>query len=155
MCLHLNKTSLLVVDSGNHCMRLVDRISHQTSPFVGSCTHAGYRDGDEPLFRSPRKVILDLLNNNQLLLLDRSNHALRAINMRNMSASTLAVFNTSLQQKSIAQHTDGNVYVFEGSNLVGYDYVTQTITLVAGSSHGLMALENCMMDLSWNLSLEP
>ena len=135
-CLHLNKTSLLVVDSGNHCLRLVDRISHQTSPFVGSCTQVGYRDGDDPLFRSPQKVILDLMNNNQLLLLDRSNHVLRAINMQNMSASTLAMFNTSLQQKSFAQHTDGNVYVFESSSLFKYDYVTQTITLVAGSSHG-------------------
>ena len=50
--------------------------------------------------------------------------------------STLAVFNTSLQQKSIAQRADGNVYVFEGSTLIKFDYVTQTMTWVAGSSHG-------------------
>ena len=35
-CLHLNRTSLLVVDSGNHCLRLVNRRSRQTSKFVGN-----------------------------------------------------------------------------------------------------------------------
>ena len=80
-CLHLNKTSLLVVDSGNHCLRLVDRISHQTSQFAESCTQAGYKDGNDPLFNYPWKAILNSMNNDQLLLLDTSNHAMRAINI--------------------------------------------------------------------------
>ena len=135
-CLHLSKTSLLVVDFSNHCLRLINRLSQQTMPFIGNCTKRGFRDGIEPLFKGPWKVILDLMNNDQLLLLDKYNHALRAINMLNMSASTLAVFNTSLQQNSIAQHTNGNVYVFESSTIIEYDYVTRSITLVAGSGHG-------------------
>ena len=100
-----------MVDSGNHCLRLIDRISHQTSQFAGSCTQAGYKDGNDPLFNFPRKVILDSMNYDQLLLLDTFNHAMRAINIQNKSVSTLAVFNTSLQQKSIAQRADGNVCV--------------------------------------------
>ena len=123
-CLHLSKTSLLVVDFSNHCLRLINRLSQQTMPFIGNCTKRGFRDGIDPLFKGPWKVILDLMNNDRLLLLDKYNHALRAINMLNISASTLAVFNTSLQQNSIAQHTNGNVYVFESSTIIEYDYVT-------------------------------
>lgn len=54
-----NETHVLVVDSGNHCIRLIDHITGQTEPFIGSCKNMGYRDGLDARFEYPGSFLVD------------------------------------------------------------------------------------------------
>lgn len=40
-----NRTLLLVSDSGNHCLRYVERMSKRTGTFVGLCSSSGFING--------------------------------------------------------------------------------------------------------------
>ncbi len=68
---------LWVADSGNHCLRHIDR-QRQVTTFAGSCV-AGYRDGDpaEAQFRAP--VGLALGPDGSLYVADRADHRIRRI----------------------------------------------------------------------------
>ncbi|MGQ9837227.1 MAG: NHL repeat-containing protein [Cyanobacteriota bacterium] len=71
------KGGLWVADSGNHCLRYIDR-QQQVTTFAGSCV-AGYRDGDvtEAQFRVP--VGLALGPDGSLYVADRADHRIRRI----------------------------------------------------------------------------
>ena len=49
----ISEKLIVVVDWGNHCMRLIDRTSDNTSLFSGQCKSRGYQDGRPGQFNSP------------------------------------------------------------------------------------------------------
>ncbi|MFQ3583386.1 MAG: hypothetical protein SNJ85_00425 [Cyanobacteriota bacterium] len=71
------KGGLWVADSGNHCLRYIDR-QQQVTTFAGTC-EAGYRDGDlaQAQFRAP--VGLALGPDGSLYVADRADHRIRRI----------------------------------------------------------------------------
>jgi hypothetical protein len=87
--LQINVTDILVVDAENHCLRIVNRLSRETSPFVGQCQVSGFRDGVEALFNYPFSVIRDTRSLVQVLVTDHFNNALRIVNMNTRVTSTL------------------------------------------------------------------
>ena len=128
--LQLNSTTLLVVDSGNHCLRLVDRITTKTSRRLGRCTLGG---SEILRFHYPTTLIFDKMNIEQLLLIDSANRALKAINKTNWTKKNLFVFNTSIQPKRIFQQENGNLFVAIGHCIMEYNYVTKSASLITGS----------------------
>lgn len=64
---------LILVDERNNCLRSLNRWNAETTPFAGTCDEDayGFRDGDEPIFRDLRSIIIDEQFDNQLLVGDR------------------------------------------------------------------------------------
>lgn len=86
----VNQTSIIVVDSDNHCLRLVDRKSRQTSTFAGTCETLGRNDGSNAKFDQPFCVIKDPNKPNKLLVTDKSNYAVRQVDA--ITGSTVTLF---------------------------------------------------------------
>lgn len=42
----LNNGTVMISDHGNHCIRLLTRVSNSLSTVSGKCTHPGHKDGD-------------------------------------------------------------------------------------------------------------
>ena len=81
----VTKEKPIVVDSGNHCLRLVYIGSGRTERYTGMCTSAGFKDG--PLLQAKFYYPGDILSDgNRFLITDSGNDAIRA--MTNSSIST-------------------------------------------------------------------
>ena len=128
----LNRTHVVVSDYGNHCLRMVHRETNHTTIFMGRCGVRGYRDGVNPLFSHPWSI--NLLSNNPLMVIvsDRGNNALRAVNLFNTNVSTLPL-GYQLDDPRVAMFDDSRSALFVSSgrqiakvNLV--DYSVENIT---------------------------
>lgn len=107
-----NKTTLLVVDSDNNCIRHVSRITRQTGSLAGGCTTRGSSDGigRAARFSWPWDIILDNTNTDNLLITDRKNNAIRSINMNSLLVST--VVGSRLNNPIRIQWSPDNVTLF-------------------------------------------
>lgn len=85
----LNRTHVIVADIRNHCLRLVYRETNHTTPFLGTCGVNGSRDGLDPLFSSPWGITLLSEDPPVVIVTDRDNGALRAVNLLYKNVSTL------------------------------------------------------------------
>lgn len=152
--LQLNRTQVLVVDQGNHCVRLVDRLTNQTSPLIGSCTHEGSRDGDNAL-STPSTIIFDSISTDQLLLLDLGNNALKAIKKASWFVTTLFKFASPDTPRFIVQQENGNLYMTGDYGVFEFDYFTQVITTIAGSSSQRGFLDGSLLEslFEWPLGM--
>ena len=79
---HISVKLVVVADFQNHCMRLIDRISHNTSVLSGQCESRGYEDGRPGRFRYPQSVVIDQKDINQLLITDYNNIAVRTVDVK-------------------------------------------------------------------------
>ena len=55
----LNRDWVLLIDIGNHCVKLMDRFKNTTEPFIGTCGLRGYRNGlfGDALFNYPYTIV--------------------------------------------------------------------------------------------------
>ena len=75
--LQLNRTTVLVVDRLTNCLRLVNRLTNESSRILGNCTAPGaYRDGNDPRFNTPRKIIRDSVTRDHLVLTEAGSRRL-------------------------------------------------------------------------------
>lgn len=93
----INATHVMVVDFLNHCVRLVNRLTNQTSPFFGQCTRRGFgRDGlqsrHEVFFSGPLSVIKDPRREGIYLLAEEWEDKIRELDITTMSTETKPVF---------------------------------------------------------------
>lgn len=58
--IQLTDSTVLVIDLGNHCLRIINRFNNETAAYLGSCEHRGYTNGADPQFNLPYSVIFDL-----------------------------------------------------------------------------------------------
>lgn len=77
----INITHVLVVDSNNHCIRMVDREMGKTTQFAGTCGLAGYESGNllDSQFDHPQQIIF---NGPTAFITDRDNSAIRQIDFQ-------------------------------------------------------------------------
>lgn len=85
----MNRTHVIVSDVGNHCLRLVQRETNRTAPFVGKCGKHGNKDGTDPLFSSPWSINVLSEDPPVLVVSDRGNNALRAVSLLFGNVSTI------------------------------------------------------------------
>lgn len=129
--IQLTSDYVLVVDHGNHCLRLVNRRSTQTSAYLGECQRSGHQDGMKPLFNQPWGVVLDIKNKNRMIVTE--NGHLRAYNSLTRLVETLS--NVSNQLKGIAQEAvTGNMFITAEHCIYKYSYKMQEMTLFSGST---------------------
>lgn len=109
---------VVIVDEGNHCLRIIDRATLQTSRYAGLCGHYDFEDGtEEARFSHPYGVIDDVKRTGILLVNDAMSRAIREIDtfvpgyLRNVS-TFFSSFNSAEDPISMAQlHGSGDIYV--------------------------------------------
>lgn len=131
--LQIGPNSVVVLDRFNHCVRLIDRDTRNTSTLAGQCSSKGYLDGPAANFNEPYDIIQNTLQENQFLVSDRANNAVRIISGRNVS--TLIKSDQMPLPKGMAQDkTSGSLYIISACGLVMYDFVRQTISVIISPS---------------------
>ena len=115
----LSGTRLVVVDSHNHCLRMVERPSGQTSPLHGQCQNSGYADGNPGLFHYPNFIAVDKIsNNNQLLVTDIFNDAIRTVDMIFGFVGNFVRSPSLRHVFYFTQHERGDIYATEEHSVV-------------------------------------
>ena len=66
----ISEKLVVVADTINSCLRLIDRTTNKTSVFSGQCQSEGYEDGRPGQFNAPWSVVMDQKDNDQLLVTD-------------------------------------------------------------------------------------
>ena len=86
----VDNVSILVVDSENHCIRLLNRTNGTTNPIAGRCTSAGFRDGNtkNSAFKLPH-FIIDGKYKNEYYITDTDNNAIRTYDHSTGGVGTL------------------------------------------------------------------
>ena len=79
----ISSTQIVVSDTYNYCLRLVDRASSKTTKLAGQCTKPRY------LFDHPRSVIKDVKKLDQLIVAYGSNRGLRSVDVKTGDVNTL------------------------------------------------------------------
>ena len=85
----LNSSHVIVVDSDNDCIKIVNRIDQSRAVLAGTCGASGFIDGTSARFFNPYQVELDERNVGYLLVTDRLNNALRTIEIASGMVGTV------------------------------------------------------------------
>ena len=131
----LNHTHLLVLDSRNHCLRLVHRETNHTAPFVGKCGESGYRDGLDPLFCEPWAINLLSEDPPVVIVSDRGNNALRVVNILHRNVSTLPLASQlNSPQYAMLDKSRNTLFVSNPTRLMKISMVDYSVEDIAGKS---------------------
>lgn len=85
----INSTHILIADLGNHCIRMLNRETKETSPFAGKCKESGFQDGVDSRFDNPYTIIRNPENLNQFVITDSNNNAIRVLDLNTTVVTTL------------------------------------------------------------------
>lgn len=131
----VSSRKVIVADMSNHCLRLVDRLTGQTSPFSGSCTKGGYADGSQGLFNRPYSIISDNGSQGKLLVTDHNNRAVRQVDINTRVVSTFYGSMRLLNDLAgITQEiSSSDLYLMTSTALYQLHYQTKQLKLIAGS----------------------
>ena len=149
----ISEKLVIVADLRNHCLRLIDRTTNNTSEFSGLCGGSfGYEDGRPGRFKLLESAVLDKRDKNQLLILDPNNLAVRTVNVSSRVVDTF-VWSDSLKYiRGITQEEEsGDLYVTAYHALYRITYTQRTVTLISGSpgwnsGYGDSTLLNSLFD---------
>lgn len=137
----ISSTHVVVVDHIHSCLRLVSRITLQTSWYAGYCGGNGYSQGTTSArFRHPLSVIDDQKRPGMLLASDRNNNAIRHIRLTAGSGlcSVSQFFQSSSIDKPMGLTQDpfaGGVYITTATHRVfKLTYTTRFLTFLSGST---------------------
>lgn len=133
----LSESQVIVVDYGNECLRLVDRLTRRTSRWAGQCTRGGNRDGSSSTaqFQDPWGIIPDIINASKLII--TSGNALRMVDISTQNVQTLVTSAALREPKGLVQeHDSGDIYVSIKYGVARYDYSARTVIRIAGGVNG-------------------
>ena len=123
----------MVSDTYNHCLWLLDRVTGSTSLFAGECTKKGYQNGHAASFHYPYSVALDVKNRSQLIVADKSNNALRSVDIQSRVVSTLVKMNATIDVRSFTQDKQsGDFMLVAGTKIYRYNYIRKEVSHIAG-----------------------
>ena len=136
--LQLDKNRVAIVDHQNSCVRMLDRETEVTSPFVGKCGVIGWPDGKalEAEFNQPTDILFDERDRNNLIILDDYNDAIRLLDMRTMMLKTLYANDTDLYRPRYAvvdKNNPDKLYITIMRRLVSYSFEKNAVTVLTGA----------------------
>ena len=127
--LQITRSKIVVADHYNHCLRLIDRTdSNYVSEFSGQCGYQGFRDGAKGRFGRPYFVARDVLDQNQLVITDHVNGAVRTVSLDTkvigtiVNSTTLKYLNYLTQDKAT-----GTLYVVNKNSIHRVSYKDRVI----------------------------
>ena len=138
----ITATRVFLVDSYNHCMRMLDRTSNASYvSYAGYCCNAGYADGTSRApFYSPWSAIADKKATGRLLVTDKSNHAIRHVYTNYHGYQYVTTFyrsTSSLQNPTgiTQEHTSGDLFITTQARYVyKLAYSSKAQTLLSGTA---------------------
>ena len=130
----LTENSVVVVDRGYHCLRHISRVSSFTSRFSGYCMRPGYENGKPGYFKRPTSVAIDRMDNNQLLVTDHHNNAVRTVTIDTRIVGTFAQSPSLEHIESLTQHPEGDIYVIAWHAIYRISYKYRYVTLTSGKA---------------------
>ena len=148
----ISEELVVVADSDNHCLRLIDRSTNKTSVFSGQCKSFGYKGGSPGQFHNPYYVVIDKRDKNQLFITDYLNSAVRTVVVDSRVVGTF-VWSDSLKYiiGLTQEEESGDLYVTAYHALYRITYTQRTVTLISGSpgwnsGYGDSTLLNSLFD---------
>lgn len=132
----VNKTTILAVDSENHCIRLLNRTSESTNPSTGQCTRSGRTDGvADAHFQYPHSII-DGQYKNEYFITDSTrsdNGTIRTYNLVTGLVTTLVSKLTKPKELVLDQNRE--------TIFVTVDHGVAKINIASASFHVYMTYE--------------
>ena len=126
---------VVVADTLNHCLRLIDRSTNETRIFSGQCESPGYKGGSPGQLDYPYYVVIDKQDKNQLFIADSDNSAVRIVNVNSQVAGTFVQSDSLDDIRAITQEEkSGDLYVTADNALYRITYTQPTVTLISGST---------------------
>ena len=127
----ISEKLVVVADTDNHCMRLIDRNNHNTSVFRGQCKSYGYQYGCPGQFDFPWSVLIDQRDMNQLLITDNSNYAVRTVDVMSSDVGTFIESDSLVFITGITQdEKSGDLYVIADNAVYRLAYIQRTVSLI-------------------------
>lgn len=102
---HLNDTHLILADSGNYCLRLLNLLGKAVTDFIGACTKRGREDGVGTLakFLSPWEIVRGQEDHkDKIFVMDKNLDAIRSVNIQTKEVTTLIKSSELTDMDSIA-----------------------------------------------------
>ena len=131
----ISEKLVVVADSSNCCMRMIDRTTNTTSVFSGQCGSYGYQDGRPGQFSYLWSVMIDKRDKNQLLITDYYNAAVRTVNVMSQVVGTFVKSDSLLYIRGITQEEKScDLYVTAYNALYRVTYTQRTVSLISGST---------------------
>lgn len=146
--LQITSSQIIISDTGNHCLKLLDRSSGMTKVLAGQCSSAGYLDGaaSHAKFSSPWTLLTDNQNTTQLLVSENQNGSFRTICRHTWSVGTwLRSEHLNLARDFIQGPYSGDLYVSANNVVYHVTYQSREVTFLVGSFRGL---QNDISDLT-------
>ena len=147
--LQWNSTAVIVADSNNDCVRLVDRVTRRTSRLSGTCDsnirgvlnaiQGVFSDSfDEAKFHKPYKIVRDPTNINRCYVTQREDDE---ISVMDFNSSTVEVLNFAdrLHNPKDLVFEPGNgdkAYLSQSNQLINVDFNLMTIDIITSYSNG-------------------
>ena len=133
----ISEKLVVVADTHNACLRLIDRSTNKTSVISGQCNTRGYEDGCPGQFYFPWSVVMDQRDKNQLLITDSGNTALRTVDVKSRAVSTFLKSDSLLEIAGITQEEEsGDLYVTAFHAVYRITYTQRTLSLISGLPGG-------------------
>ena len=108
----ISEKLVVVADTENNCLRLIDRSTNKTSVFSGRCKSRGYEGGLPGQFNYPHFVVIDKRDKNQLFITDDLNSAVRNVTVNSRVAGTFVQSDSLKYITGITQEEEsGDLYV--------------------------------------------
>ena len=140
----VTSTRVFLVDTGNHCMRMLDRTSNASYvSLAGRCCSASYADGTSGArFYYPRSAIADEKASGRLLVTDRHHHAIRHVNT-GPSSGNYHYVTTFYRSSTISypwgitqESSSGDLFITANRyhNIYRLSYTSKAVSLLSGTS---------------------
>lgn len=128
----MNSTHLIFTDRVNHCLRMLNRQTRETSPFAGKCGTSGFQDGIDSRFYYPWSIIKDESSPNKVIVADTSNHAMRRVDLVTKRVTTM-LRTAATSPRSMVFNKKGHLLISQSNMLSEFRLADLLNTNVVGS----------------------
>lgn len=129
--IQIRSTHVILADNSNHCIRVLDRESRETSKLAGTCTQIGYRDGYDALFFAPFGITSHWDNENLVLVAATDNDAVRIVNINSGYTSTLIKSGLTSPINIRLDKVLSTVLITDQYSVKRYDYISDTLHTIS------------------------
>lgn len=143
----LSPDKIVIVDSSNDCLKLLDRITNKLTKYAGLCGSSGFRDdtSEYARFNSPHSVSIDKRDEGYLIVSDTANNAIRRVSNTTPGNVTTLISNLPKGPRAMAWNHISNrtVYVICQCSLAVVDLNNAAVTdypLSCGQHNSLIRL---------------
>lgn len=145
-----NSSLLIVADSGNHCLRYVDRATKRTSHFVGQCQRSGMEDGSNAKFNFPYAL---MKNGDDIIVSDNYNNAIRVVDTNSNLVSTL--IHSMVWPKDMVMDGGGQkFYVNTMYSVASVDISAKSYTILTSTARGFQDGALSSSQYTWPAGLD-